>query len=77
VRRHRTASGQQAAAGGWTVTRSDPHAWYPASVPFPAASLVGFHITAHGSVLVTILLRPGPRLTPAHASGVPPSIPVT
>jgi hypothetical protein len=67
-----TASGQQAAAGGWTVTRSDPHAWYPASVPFPAASLVGFHITAYGNVLVTILLRPGPRPTPAHASSVPP-----
>ncbi len=67
-----TASGQQAAAGGWTVARSDPHAWYPASVPFPAASLAGFHITAHGNVLVTILLRPGPRPTPAHASSVPP-----
>jgi hypothetical protein len=72
-----TVSGQQAAAGGWTVTRSDPHAWYPASVPFPAASLAGFRITAHGNVLVTISLRPGPRPTPAHASSGPASIPVT
>ena len=59
-----TVGGQQAAAGGWTVTRSDPHAWYPASVPFPAASLAGFRITAHGNVLVTISLRPGPGLSP-------------
>jgi hypothetical protein len=72
-----TVSGQQAAAGGWTVTRSDPHAWYPASVPFPAASLASFRITAHGNVLVTISLRPGTQPTPAHASSVPASIPVT
>ena len=72
-----TASGQQAAAGGWTVTRSDPHAWYPASVPFPAASLAGFDITVHGNVVVTISLRPGPRPAPAHASSVPASIPVS
>jgi hypothetical protein len=71
-----TASGKQAAAGGWTVTRSDPHAWYPASAPFPAASLASFDITAHGHVLVTISLRPGPRPAPAHASGVPRQSPV-
>jgi hypothetical protein len=63
--------------GSWTVTRSDPHAWYPASVPFPAASLASFRITTQGNVLVTISLRPGPRPTPAHASSVPASIPVT
>jgi hypothetical protein len=56
-----TANGQQAAGGGWTVTRGDPHAWYPASVPFPAGSLAGFDITAGGTVLVTIPLRPAPR----------------
>jgi hypothetical protein len=66
-----TVSGQQAAAGGWTVTRSDPHAWYPASAPFPAASLASFRITTHGNVLVTISLRPGTQPTPAHASSGP------
>jgi hypothetical protein len=53
-----TASGQRAAAGGWTVTGDDRHAWHPASVPFPAATLVGFDITADGKILVTIPLRP-------------------
>ena len=52
-----TISGQHGAAGGWTVTRGDPHGWYPASVPFPAASLGSFDITAHGTVLVIIPLR--------------------
>lgn len=52
-----TASGQHAAAGGWTVTGDDLHAWYYASVPFPAATLAGFDITAGGKVLVTIPLR--------------------
>jgi hypothetical protein len=70
-----TASGQQATAGGWTVTRNDPHAWYPASAPFPAGSLASFRITAHGNVLVTISLRPGTQPTPAHASSVPASVP--
>jgi hypothetical protein len=37
-------------------------------VPFLAASLASFRITAHGNVLVTISLRPGARPTPAHAS---------
>ena len=59
-----TVGGQQAAVGGWTVTRGDPHAWYPASVPFPAASLAGFRITAHGKVLVTVSLRPRPGSSP-------------
>lgn len=63
-----TASGQLAAAGGWTVTRGAPHAWYPASVPFPAASLAGFDITAHGKVLVTISLHPGSGSAPASQS---------
>ena len=45
-----TASGHQTASGSWTVTRSDPHAWYPASVPFPAGSLTGFGITTDGKV---------------------------
>ena len=53
-----TVSGQHAAAGGWIITAGDQHAWYPASVPFPAAALVGFDITADGRILVTIPLRP-------------------
>ena len=55
-----TASGQRADVGGWTVIRGDQHVWYPASVPFPAASLASFQITAHGQVLVTIPLHRGP-----------------
>jgi len=70
-----TATGQQAAGGGWTVTRSDLHAWYTASVPFPAGSLASFDITAHHKVLVTIPLRPGMQPTPANAASVPTSIP--
>ena len=62
-----TASGHHAAAGGWTVTRADPHAWYPASVPFPAATLDSFDVTAHGTVLVTISLHPVTRPTPGQA----------
>ena len=53
-----TASGQHAAVGGWTVTAGDPHAWHTASVPFPAATLAGFDITAGGKILVTIPLHP-------------------
>jgi len=71
------ATARRLAAGGWTVTRSDPHAWYPASAPFPAASLASFRITTQGNVLVTISLRPGTQPTAAHASSVPASIPVT
>lgn len=71
-----TTSGQRAIAGGWTVTRSNPHAWYPASVPFPAGSLDSFDITVHGTVLVTIALHPSARPTPASATGAPSSIPV-
>jgi len=54
-----TASGHHAAGGSWTVTRSAPHAWYPASVPFPVTSLAGFDITADGKVLVAVPLHPG------------------
>jgi hypothetical protein len=61
-----TAGGHHAAGGSWTVTRSAPHAWYPASVPFPAGSLAGFDITADGKVLVAVPLHPG---TPPDAAG--------
>jgi hypothetical protein len=46
--------GQQAAAGGWTVAPGHPAAWYPASVPFPAASVRSFEVTAGKKILVTI-----------------------
>jgi hypothetical protein len=36
----------------------DPDTWHPASVPFPAATLVGFDIAADGKIVVTIPLRP-------------------
>jgi Putative zinc-finger len=68
-----TATGQHAAGGSWTVTRGAPHAWYPASVPFPAASLTGFDITTGGTVVVAIPLRPGTPPTPSAAA--PASLP--
>jgi len=70
-----TASGQHAAGGGWTVTRGDPHAWYPASVPFPAATLDSFDITTDGKVLVAIPLRPGTPPTRSNTAAAPGSIP--
>ena len=48
------AQGQDIAAGGWTITAGSQHAWYPGSVPWPAASLRGFAITAGGQTLVTV-----------------------
>jgi anti-sigma factor RsiW len=45
---------QDIAAGGWTITASSQHAWYPASVPWSAGSLRGFDITAGGQTLVTV-----------------------
>ena len=70
-----TVTGQQAAGGSWTVTRSDPHASYPASLPFPATSLAGFDITTGGKVLVAIPLRDGTPPTPSSAAAVPALIP--
>jgi hypothetical protein len=65
-----TASGHHAAGGSWTVTRGDPHAWLPASVPLPAGSLTGFDITTDGKILMAIPLRPG---TPPDEAGAPVS----
>ena len=45
---------QDIAAGGWTITAGSQHTWYPASVPWPTASLRGFDITAGGQTLVTV-----------------------
>lgn len=49
--------GQDVAAGGWTIAAGHQAAWYPASVPFQAASLRGFAVTADGRVLVTVRSR--------------------
>jgi anti-sigma factor RsiW len=48
------AHDQEIAAGGWTITAGSQHTWYPASVPWPAASLRGFDITAGGQTLVIV-----------------------
>jgi hypothetical protein len=49
--------GQAVAAGGWTIAASGPAAWYPASVPFQAASVRGLAVTAGGKILVTVQAR--------------------
>ena len=69
-----TATGQHAAGGGWTVTRGDPHAWYPASAPSRRAA---WPVSASPRTAspVTIPLRPGTRTAPANAAGAPASIP--
>jgi len=48
------ARDQEIAAGGWTITAGSQHTWYPASVPWPPASLRGFDITAGGQILVAV-----------------------
>jgi hypothetical protein len=40
-------------------------------VPFPAASLTGFDITAGGTVVVAIPLRPGRAPAPSAAAPLP------
>jgi hypothetical protein len=51
------AQGQGVAAGGWIITKGSQHTWYPASVPWPAASLHGFVITSGRQILVTVPAR--------------------
>jgi predicted anti-sigma-YlaC factor YlaD len=51
------AGGQDVAAGGWTIAAGHPAAWYPASVPFQAASVRGFAVRAGGKILVTVRAR--------------------
>ena len=48
------AQGQDIGAGGWIVTAGSQHSWYPASVPWLAARLRGFVITAGSQTLVTV-----------------------
>lgn len=54
--------GQDFAAGGWIIPAGGQHGWYPASVPFAAASLRGFEITVGSRALVAI-----PRGSPRRA----------
>jgi hypothetical protein len=49
--------GQDVAAGGWTIAAGHQAAWYPASVPFQAASVRGFVVSAGGKILVTVGAR--------------------
>jgi hypothetical protein len=49
--------GQDVAAGGWTIAASHQAAWYPATVPFQAAGVRGFTVTAGGKILVTVQAR--------------------
>ncbi|MGD0067539.1 MAG: zf-HC2 domain-containing protein [Streptosporangiaceae bacterium] len=49
--------GQDVAAGGWTIAAGHQAAWYPAAVPFQAASVHGFVIRAGGRTLVTVRAR--------------------
>ncbi len=49
--------GQDVAAGGWTIAAGHQAAWYPASVPFQAASVRGFVVRAGGKILVTVRAR--------------------
>jgi Putative zinc-finger len=48
------ASGQHAQAGGWTIVRGVPQAWYPASTAFAASTLRSFVITTGHRTLVSI-----------------------
>jgi hypothetical protein len=49
--------GQDVAAGGWTIAAGHQAAWYPASVPFQAASLRGFVVSTGGKILATVEAR--------------------
>jgi anti-sigma factor RsiW len=47
--------GQKVDAGGWISAAGQQGAWRPASVPFQAATLGSFQVTADGKVLVTVV----------------------
>jgi anti-sigma factor RsiW len=51
--------GQGIAAGGWTIAASRQHPWYPASLPWPAACLRRFDVTADGHTLFTATAQAG------------------
>ncbi len=73
--------GQNVTAGSWTAAAGHQAAWYPASAPFPAASVRGFEVTAGGEVLVTVAARqhtrtvsgnPAPGREPMHQGRIVP-----
>jgi len=66
--------GQDVPAGGWTIAAGRQAPWYPASAPFPAASLRSFEVTAHGTTLVTIPARAQQpnRTTARHLTSAQP-----
>jgi anti-sigma factor RsiW len=51
------AHGKGVVAGGWIIRTGSQYTWYPASVPWPAASLSGFVISSGGQTLVTVDAR--------------------
>ena len=51
------ARGQGVAAGGWVIRAGSRYTWYPASAPWPAASLRGFVISSGSQTLVTVAAR--------------------
>jgi hypothetical protein len=54
------AAGREHAWAG-VATGGPWAAWYPASAPFPAASVRGFEVTAGGKVVVTVAARRNPK----------------
>jgi anti-sigma factor RsiW len=53
-----SSQGQQVAASSWRIAVSRQLAWYPAAVPFTAASVRSLEVTAGGKNLVTITAPP-------------------
>lgn len=51
------SQGRDSAAGGWTIARGQPGAWYPASSPIAVADIRGFAITTGGRTLVSVPIR--------------------
>jgi anti-sigma factor RsiW len=51
------AHGKGVVAGGWVIAAGSQYTWYPASVPWPAASLSGFVISSGSQTLVTVDAR--------------------
>jgi hypothetical protein len=56
--------GQDVAADGWTTAAGQLGAWYPASAPFPAASVRGFEVTAGREVVVRVAAVLSGRVKP-------------
>jgi hypothetical protein len=48
------AQGRAVTAGGWVIRTGSQYTWYPASVPWPAASLRDFVVVSGSQTLVTV-----------------------